>query len=78
MFKTFAKQYGFTHLTSSPWYLQGNGATERLLELKTLLEKSDKPYITFMAYAIYIVQPHSRKDIAPVSYSTYGEEIENC
>ena len=51
MFKTFAKQYGFTHLTSSPRYPQGNGAAERAVRtVKSLLEKSDDPYVALMSY----------------------------
>ena len=51
VFKTFAKQYGFTHLTSSPRYPQGNGAAERAVRtVKSLLEKSDDPYVALMSY----------------------------
>ena len=51
MFKTFAKEYGFTHLTSSPRYPQGNGAAERAVRtVKSLLEKSDDPYVALMSY----------------------------
>ena len=50
-FKSFAKEYGFTHLTSSPRYPQGNGFAERAVRIvKNLLEKGDDPYIALMAY----------------------------
>ena len=50
-FKSFAKEYGFTHLTSSPRYPQGNGFAERIVRtVKNLLEKGDDPYIALMAY----------------------------
>ena len=51
MFKTFAKQYGFAHLTSSPRYPHGNDAAERAVRtVKSLLEKSDDPYVALMSY----------------------------
>ena len=50
-FKSFAKEYGFTHLTSSPRYPQGKGFAESAVRtVKNLLEKGDDPYIALMAY----------------------------
>ena len=51
VFADFAKEYGFTHMTSSPRYPQGNGAAERAVRtVKGLLEKSDDPYLALMSY----------------------------
>ena len=61
MFKTFAKQYGFAHLTSSARYPHGNGAAERAVStVKSLLEKSDDPS---MLPSCHTVQHHLRMDI---------------
>ena len=50
LFSKFANEYGFTHLTSSPYYPQGNGAAERgVRTVKTLLSKS-KEYSALLAY----------------------------
>ena len=50
-FTTFSKEYGFTHLTSSPRSPQGNGAAERAVRtVKTLLKKCDDPYVALMPY----------------------------
>ena len=52
LFNDFSREYGFTHITSSPHYPQGNGATERGVgTVKTLLSKSsDDPYSALLAY----------------------------
>ena len=51
LFASFAKEYGFTHITSSPRYPQGNGAAERAVRtVKNLLEKSEDPYVALMSY----------------------------
>ena len=47
----FAKQYDFTHITSSPKFPQANGAAERAVHtVKTLLTKSDDPHMAMLAY----------------------------
>ena len=48
VYATFAKDYGFEHVTSGPYYLQGNGKAERAI--KGLLRKSGDPYLSLFAY----------------------------
>ena len=49
-YKRFAEEYGFKHVTSSPYYPQGNGETERAVgTVKRLLEEKD-PYLVLLAY----------------------------
>ena len=48
LFREFANEYGFTYLTSSPNYPQGNGAAERAVKtVKGLLKKNEDPYLPF-------------------------------
>ena len=50
-FEQFAKQYGFEHKTSSPYYPQGNALAERTVQtVKNLLKKSKDPHMALLAY----------------------------
>ena len=52
-YKTFAKEYGFISVTSSPYYSQGNGKEESAVKIaKNILKKSEQadPYLFFLAY----------------------------
>ena len=47
-FTNFTKEYGIIHNTSSPRHPQGNEEAERAV--KTILNKSDYPYLGQLAY----------------------------
>ena len=50
-FANFAKDYGFTHVTSSPGFPRANGAAERSVQtLKAMIRKAEDPYKALMAY----------------------------
>jgi len=50
-FSKFSEEWGFTHLTSSPHYLQSNGEAERAVPTATdLITKSEDPYLALLSY----------------------------
>ena len=51
LFANFTRDYGFTHVTSSPRYPQSNGQVERTVQtVKRLLEDSEDPYMAVLTY----------------------------
>lgn len=50
-FASFAKEWGFVHVTSSPTYAQSNGEIERAVQTaKNILTKNTNPYLVLLAY----------------------------
>ena len=50
-FNHFAKQYGFTQVTSSPYYPQGNGQAERTVQtVKRLLKENEDIHLALLNY----------------------------
>ena len=51
VFEEFAKEYGFTHVTSSPRFAQSNGHAERAIQtVKQLLKKCSDPHLALLTY----------------------------
>lgn len=54
-FKEFAKQYGFEHVTSTPYYPQSNGLAEKAVQivkhlLKKAAEDGEDPHLAILNY----------------------------
>ena len=50
-FSKCAEEWRFTHLTSSPRYLQSNGKAERAVQTpKDLITKPEDPYLALLSY----------------------------
>ena len=50
VFAQFAKMYGFKHVTSSPYFPQGNGEAERGVQIVKRLLRSTDPYLALLSY----------------------------
>nr|XP_039271207.1 uncharacterized protein K02A2.6-like [Styela clava] len=51
LFKEFAKEWNFEHITSSPKYSQSNGETETAVQtMKAILNKCDDEYLALLTY----------------------------
>ena len=64
-FRKFAREWGFSHVTSSPHFPQSNGEAERAVRtIKGILKKSSDPYLGLMAYrAAPLANGHSPAEL---------------
>ena len=61
LYADFAKKFEFQHITSSPYYPQGNGEAERAVKtIKEMLKKCEDPYLALLSY---------RSTPLPIGYS---------
>ena len=80
VFTDFAKQYDFTHITSSPQFPQANGAAERAVStVKTLLTKSDDPHMAMLAHRSTLLEDgYSPGSFGFMSRVVVGTRVRNC
>lgn len=75
LFKAFAREYDFTHVTSSPKHPQGNGEVERAIRtLKSLVKTNDDIYLALLAYRSAPLQLHGQSP----SQLLMGRQLRTC